>query len=1290
MTSVQAAPVTLQMGEKEVAVNELAQASEQYLNSLARTERPDEHVNPDQMDCPDWLQKGLKLFSKGKGTFVKGDVISSLTKLAMRREASANNSNEFDYRDMPERIQEVMRIWDTVGGGTVGADELMAAAKAQQQLAQEKKQVKRFVMVMAVMIVVLACMNFVMAFVSSEFSKDMKPTEKGVLAATPGRLQQNNKASMGVLVTETHDAADVEERRLYAPEVDDFEEGTNALGTRQVMIEGALSSTLSDEDLRELRHVTINSGEEGSPSIEMKVISRLREDTVQSRCGSVVHIVTSYGRLTLDDNETYMSEEMWDKVHKSFSGFGNRRLSDGHHDARRGRRLAGHMKLGGFYNNFKGIKWECESVMKPQVMFQNYKMVTVTHHTCPDNKTCGSQFNAEQKDTRKMHDERNLKLITHVPGTEQTNTVTEEGKRMYKVRVTEESYVYNGETITKSYWPNHPLQKLVRAELEDKLITFQVFQGQAAYCDQQKRENVAPTMLRRMLKGEQLDADMFRMQYLGRTVDWTFGSYFPQGVPVRMFRIQAKNEKIAKEHKIIPVQYWDVDVPGQHKPYKYFIDDKHVSPLISETTIREIEELSEADWVAVRSAIPDDLAADKTAEDPRCTLGGRSAGIMKDLPKMGHPGDENLVHVKWYWDFMQNALRDAKVDSDDKFNGAPVGPALIENQFGTYWARIFGVETEDLPDGRNTTAQKFSRFMQGYVEEMRPLRMKDMWEMEERVSIGTGYTPLKLSDYTEEEIEKSMEKVQTMRRGLYEESIPEVPERRQLHPYVRPRDGKAHWGVEGTFCEEDFKCWVGKDIFWGPTEETTFQMHGCERHKVNAEVENLPFELYRCHWRNPIANVPGHAHLTPPEVGMAEMDMTQGLVRSAALYFKAKPKCDEKDETGRECKFTDATNQHWTVHASGEGGIVQTNSGEKTITYAANGKDLCRDVEPECEQLAEEGQCEDNQSQMAYECPITCIKRSSGWDGQKWCGGDENVEFTCHDSSRMCSFWRQQGFCDKTSDCEAGVAHDTKTCREYMETECQATCNECSNNKAKEVEIPEFTTGGNLVINMSRNFELMKSPPFCNLNTGPVEVCDGQECQMINIPCANYVGMRNVNMKFNYGGKQATTFGAIPDADYQINFNFPVTVSGDSFMLFQNHEMGAMDIGSSVIAHVKMFPFRRYNISDCVIRGQEGSQCRLFGDLFEQYDWFKFNVEGALWVPVQIDLMVVAFQALMFVQVSRFDHIPFVEKIERDFDDLLWSQISNQQGDQYPYCKYTGKFVCLGNAKNAIGLAFEN
>ena len=74
------------------------------------------------------------------------------------------NSGEMDYTHLPPSVVEVFRTWDTDGSGKIGAVELQAAAKAQEQMGAMNKLLKGGLLILLVIVILLVTMMFAVLF----------------------------------------------------------------------------------------------------------------------------------------------------------------------------------------------------------------------------------------------------------------------------------------------------------------------------------------------------------------------------------------------------------------------------------------------------------------------------------------------------------------------------------------------------------------------------------------------------------------------------------------------------------------------------------------------------------------------------------------------------------------------------------------------------------------------------------------------------------------------------------------------------------------------------------------------------------------------------------------------------------------------------------------------------------------------------------------------------------------------------------------------------------------------
>jgi Ca2+-binding EF-hand superfamily protein len=637
-----------------------------WLKRMSTTVRKDELVDIDELDVPEWLRCLLRAFDETQTGFLsKEDTTRALELMARRREQVIKNAPEFNYSDMPESVQDVLKTWDHNGSGSVNADDLMEAALAQQQLSGENRWAKRFLALGFVMITILIVVNFVAFTMAVDAAKDFRPNKNGT-------LQSSVSTKAGV---------EADRRLLEAEELEEF----NPVGTRAATVQGGIRSTMSDEDLRELQAVTVSTGNTGDGGfVELQVVSRVREETITSKCGSVLHLVTTLGRMTFDDMDAFLSEELYKNIAAAAGENAARRLLHDSSNARsvgRGRRLGVATSLHGFFNILKGTRFECKSVEKPVIPFANYQWRGRQEISCGD-MGC----------TSKLADTLKLKWK---PGVK-ADFAAGQAEPERKILIETFAFHVDGEILQVSQYPNHPLQQYIEIDNAEYALKVQSILGTNEFssCQKVKRDpeirNSLTDLERRLQAGESHSGD-FQIQYLGKGIDYSANV---TGIAIRKFRIKAKSAAFAREKRIVPIQFWDRDEPGNRIPYKYFTEGDGVSTMMSSVTFQEFEDLDLDFYQNLRKTIPDDLATQ--LGDPRCGYRGKNATFLAKVPHISEAASENMGDLMWYYD-MFYAMRQSSASPTE---GIQTTPGMTQEQafadYGPYWGTIFGAdEAED-------------------------------------------------------------------------------------------------------------------------------------------------------------------------------------------------------------------------------------------------------------------------------------------------------------------------------------------------------------------------------------------------------------------------------------------------------------------------------------------------------------------------------------------------------------------------------------------------------------------
>jgi len=173
-----------------------------HMDKILNTLNSDKHLGAvdikiQDLQCPEWLRLALSAMDiDHSGTVNREELTHYLKAIANARKRKENNSKELDYRDMAECVQEALKVWDADGSGTVSVSELTAAAKAQKKMEQENRYLKYGVILLILMIILLAVMNFVCALAAVEAGKDMRPNESKSTSSHRNRQLRSSSSAL--------------------------------------------------------------------------------------------------------------------------------------------------------------------------------------------------------------------------------------------------------------------------------------------------------------------------------------------------------------------------------------------------------------------------------------------------------------------------------------------------------------------------------------------------------------------------------------------------------------------------------------------------------------------------------------------------------------------------------------------------------------------------------------------------------------------------------------------------------------------------------------------------------------------------------------------------------------------------------------------------------------------------------------------------------------------------------------------------------------------------------------
>lgn len=147
-------------------------------------------VDINKLNCPEWLKKALWQLDANHNGLEKEEIDGMLSRLAREKDAREKDHDELEYDHLPPKVQEVLRGWDLDQSGTVGVQELLAAADAQKKMSQQNRMMKRLLALSVVVIIILAVLNFCTGLAAVESGKDFRPSNNASKAAQR-RLQED-------------------------------------------------------------------------------------------------------------------------------------------------------------------------------------------------------------------------------------------------------------------------------------------------------------------------------------------------------------------------------------------------------------------------------------------------------------------------------------------------------------------------------------------------------------------------------------------------------------------------------------------------------------------------------------------------------------------------------------------------------------------------------------------------------------------------------------------------------------------------------------------------------------------------------------------------------------------------------------------------------------------------------------------------------------------------------------------------------------------------------------------
>jgi len=288
--------------------------------------------------------------------------IDLLGRLMHQRESG---QAEIEYTHMPEKVKELLRRWDEDGSGNIDLRELEEAAKAQDSMRNTMKWMKRGILLLIVVLCVLMAMMFAVTFAAVQASKDFHiggGRGSTLITSTSGEVVQVGSSDFvaardGVLRARGSSVC-AEPDASFAGGCRRLSETENVPVQVALAVQGvdSLTSALPDATFHELLALELVHPGQDNHTLGLTITSWQRVAARSSTCGSVVHLQTTIGRLTLDDRAMSADAQLEGQLKQT--GFAFMLAEEG--GGGLGRRLQGtDGMLKGFFNLLRGMEQKC-------------------------------------------------------------------------------------------------------------------------------------------------------------------------------------------------------------------------------------------------------------------------------------------------------------------------------------------------------------------------------------------------------------------------------------------------------------------------------------------------------------------------------------------------------------------------------------------------------------------------------------------------------------------------------------------------------------------------------------------------------------------------------------------------------------------------------------------------------------------------------------------------------------------------------------------------------------------
>jgi len=343
----------------------------------------EEMVKVDASQHPAILQDLLKsLDTAGKGYVNAEDVDVAIQAVRVRQSGAG-------LKGVSSSVLQGLGIT----GDRVTVKDLNFVHQATTKMKEEKQATRRLLFALVALLLLLTAAMFGVSFAAAYLAKDMHVDDDAVVRVGSGDVALMGSADTMVVNGTLSSRSD--------SQVCNAEGGCSrhAVATRKAEEGHKLSSRIADEIFANLDRIDFAisppAGITTQLTLRLHGFYRARNDN--SVCGTVVHLITLHGTLTLDDQALHLDDQL--SSYLASNGLDGIVLAQGQATGH-GRRLQeGTVSALGIFNYFDNLEFKCEhpGVQKPRTPRLPYMATMLKKRPCVSKGACRSTLLAPRQ-----------------------------------------------------------------------------------------------------------------------------------------------------------------------------------------------------------------------------------------------------------------------------------------------------------------------------------------------------------------------------------------------------------------------------------------------------------------------------------------------------------------------------------------------------------------------------------------------------------------------------------------------------------------------------------------------------------------------------------------------------------------------------------------------------------------------------------------------------------------------------------------------------------------------------